>query len=163
MNIADFNDLAILVVDDDRASRALTVSLCEEIGASEVQQARTAYEALDKLRRFTPDLIISDLVMDELDGIGFTRRIRSHPGSPNPYIPIILLTGHADRRTVIDARDAGVNAFLAKPVSLQSMKKKIAIVLAEPREFIRTDDYVGPDRRRQDRSLNGRLDRRRDS
>ncbi|NQW12120.1 MAG: response regulator [Alphaproteobacteria bacterium] len=159
---AEFEDLAVLVVDDDRASRALTMSLCESIGAVEVQQARSGFEALELLRRFTPDIIISDLVMEEMDGIGFTRRIRSHPESPNPYVPIILLTGHADRRTVFEARDAGVNAFLAKPVSMNSLQKKIAVVLAEPREFIRTEDYVGPDRRRQDRPLDGRLDRRRE-
>lgn len=160
---ADFEDLTVLVVDDDRASRALTMSLCEQIGAIEVQQARNAIEAMDTLRRFTPDIIVSDLVMEEMDGIGFTRRIRSHPESPNPYIPIILLTGHADRRTVFEARDAGVNAFLAKPVSLDSLRKKIEVVLSEPRQFIRTEDYVGPDRRRQDRPLDGRIDRRRET
>src|SRR3546814_5756683 len=99
-------------------------------------------------------------MMEPMDGIAFTRRLRTHKTSPSPHIPVILLTAHTDRTTVIEARDAGVNAFVAKPVSIDEMRRKIELVVRDPRRFIRSEDYVGPDRRRRDVPLAGRRDRR---
>lgn len=157
----ELSDLGVLVIDDDRMSRSLVSGLFEELGATDVQVAANALEGFEVLRRFSPDLIICDLVMEKMSGLAFARRIRTHPGSPNPYVPIILLTAQADRKAVMDARDAGINAFLAKPVSYDSLRAKVISVMEDPREFIRTDAYVGPDRRNRSLPLNGRTDRRR--
>ncbi len=82
--------------------------------------------------------------------------IRNRDDSPNCYVPIIMLTGHAEKTTVELARDAGVHEFLAKPVSATKLFEKIKNIIENPRVFIRTSDYFGPDRRRnQDPDFQG--------
>jgi len=77
-------------------------------------------------------------------------------------VPIILVTAAADRASVRAARDAGVNLLMAKPISLESVRKRIDMALNERREFIMNESYVGPDRRRQSVPLAGRRDRRKE-
>lgn len=161
MKEIDFGRLRALVVEDDRTTRDLVVSMLEGIGIGHVDRAVDGQQALNHLRVEQPDFIVSDVLMEPMDGISFARRLRTHRESPNPHLPVILLTAHTDRTTVLEARDAGVNAFVAKPVSTDELRRKITLVLNDPREFIRSEDYVGPDRRHRDVPLAGRPDRRR--
>lgn len=160
MTGVDFSRLTAMVVEDDPMSRDLVVSILEGVGLVRIERAANGEEAFKRLAVSVPDLIVSDVMMEPMDGIAFTRRLRTHRASPNPHIPVILLTAHTDRTTVIEARDAGVNAFVAKPVSIDEMRRKIQLVIDDPRQFIRSEDYVGPDRRRRDVPLAGRRDRR---
>jgi two-component system, chemotaxis family, chemotaxis protein CheY len=59
-----------------------------------------------------------------------------------------MLTGHSEKKRVIAARDAGVTEFLAKPLSAKALYQRILNVVANPRPFIKTKTYFGPDRRR---------------
>jgi DNA-binding response OmpR family regulator len=59
-----------------------------------------------------------------------------------------MLTGHSEKRRVTVARDAGVTEFLAKPISAKGLYQRILNVVANPRPFIKTKTYFGPDRRR---------------
>ncbi|EDP63502.1 chemotaxis protein CheYIII [alpha proteobacterium BAL199] len=160
MKDIDFSRIKALVVEDDRMSRDLVVSILESIGIHEIERAANGEEAFGHLSKFHPDVIVSDMMMEPVDGISFTRKIRTHRESPSPHTPVILLTAHTDRTTVIEARDAGVNAFVAKPVSIDEMRRKLVLVLNDPRQFVRSDDYVGPDRRRRELPLGNRPDRR---
>lgn len=162
MSTADieFSRLQTLVIEDDRMSREIVVSILEGVGIQHIEWASDGLDAFNKLRGFEPDLIISDVLMEPMDGIAFTRRLRTQRDSLGARVPVILLTAHTDRDTVLEARDAGVNAFVAKPVSIDEMRRKIIIVMNDPRQFIRSEDYVGPDRRRRDLPLAGRKDRR---
>jgi DNA-binding response OmpR family regulator len=100
------------------------------------------------MRLFKPDLILVDWVMAPIDGIEFVRMVRMAKDSFNPYVPIIMLTGYTEVRRVEEARDVGVNEFLAKPISAKSLYMRIAKIIREPRPFVRTKTYFGPDRRR---------------
>ena len=60
-----------------------------------------------------------------------------------------MLSGFTEYRRVVEARDAGVNEFLAKPISAKALYQRFASIIDNPRPFIRTQDYFGPDRRRQ--------------
>ena len=62
--------------------------------------------------------------------------------------PIIMLTGHSEKRRVIEARDTGVTEFLAKPISAKALYQRVLNVVANPRPFIKTKSYFGPCRRR---------------
>lgn len=163
MNEIDFSQLTALVIDEDRAARELVVSMLEAVGVGRIDKASDGQSALQQLRTTHPDFIVSDVMMEPMDGISFTRRLRTHHDSPGPHIPVILLTAHTDRTTVIEARDAGVNAFVAKPVSIDELRRKLGLVLNDPRQFIRSEDYVGPDRRHRSLPLAGRPDRRKKS
>jgi len=63
-------------------------------------------------------------------------------------VPIIMLTGHSEKKRVISARDAGVTEFLAKPISAKSLYQRILNIVINPRPFIKSKGYFGPDRRR---------------
>jgi len=63
-------------------------------------------------------------------------------------VPIIMLTGHSEKRRVIEARDTGVTEFLAKPISAKALYQRVLNVVANPRPFIKTKTYFGPCRRR---------------
>ena len=74
--------------------------------------------------------------------------IRQPGANANPYVAIIMLTGHSEKKRVTAARDAGVTEFLAKPISAKGLYQRIVNVVANPRPFIKTKTYFGPDRRR---------------
>jgi DNA-binding response OmpR family regulator len=59
-----------------------------------------------------------------------------------------MLTGHTEKQRVTAARDAGITEFLAKPISAKALYQRIVNVVANPRPFIKTKTYFGPDRRR---------------
>jgi DNA-binding response OmpR family regulator len=74
--------------------------------------------------------------------------VRNDEHSPNPFVPIIMITGHTEKYRVEAARDAGVTEFLAKPITAQNLFARIAEIVERPRAFVRCDNYFGPDRRR---------------
>lgn len=163
MATMDLGKIRTLLVEDDRATRDLLVAILESVGIKQIDRASNGQEGFKRLSSFRPDLIVSDMMMEPMDGITFARSVRTHRDSPSQHTPIILLTAHTDRTTVIEARDAGVNAFVAKPVSVDEMRRKIVLVLNDPREFVESDDFVGPDRRRRELPLGSRHDRRKPS
>jgi len=158
----DLYGMSVLVVDDDPLERDLITSLLQDLGVTDVRRAPDGARALEILRQFTPDFVICDILMENMDGIEFTRAVRTDRLSANPYLPIFILTGDTQIEAVRDARDAGANGFLAKPVTAEVLQDRVIAALAERREFIRSDDYTGPDRRRRDLPLGGRTDRRRE-
>jgi CheY-like chemotaxis protein len=137
-----------LVVDDNVHMIQLVKTILKGFGAAHVFEAKNPAEAFHALGHDAIDIIVLDYVMGEEDGVGLVRKIRRDEASPNPYIPIIMLTSHSERRRVETARDAGVNEFCTKPVTPAELLRKIAAVIDHPRAFVRNDAYFGPDRRR---------------
>lgn len=144
-----FEALKILLVDDNQHMRILLIEILRAIGIRQVLEADDGAAGLQLLREHDFDIIITDLAMQPLDGIDFVRLIRHSPESPNPLCPIIMITGHSTQRRVEEARDAGVNEFLAKPVTARGVVERIGEIIDNARPYIRTDDYFGPDRRRK--------------
>lgn len=141
--------LSVLIVDDNRHMRALVQSILHALGIKAIREAGDAAEAFKELQHFSADVIIIDWHMEPLDGLDFVRLVRTAKDSPNPYVPMIMLSGHTEHQRICDARDAGVNEFLAKPISAKSLYARIISIIEHPRPFIRTKTYFGPDRRRQ--------------
>ena len=86
--------------------------------------------------------------MKQMDGLEFTRNVRNDPNSPNPFVPINMITGHTEKHHVEAARDAGVTELLAKPITAANLFSRIAEIVERPRAFVRCGHYFGPDRRR---------------
>ena len=139
----------VLVLDDNRHMRGLVESILHALGVKHVCQASDAAQAFKELQHFNADVIIVDWHMEPLDGLDFVRLVRTAKDSPNPYVPIIMLSGYTEYRRVTEARDAGVNEFLAKPISAKALYQRFSAIIDNPRPFIRTKSYFGPDRRRQ--------------
>jgi two-component system chemotaxis response regulator CheY len=161
--VASFDHLKALVVDDNAHMRTLLRSLLQALGLSEIYVAVDGATGYAEMRGRRPDFVLTDLSMMPVDGIEFTRLVRLGKDSPNPYVPIIMVTGHTERQRVLAARDAGVNEFLAKPITAQNILLRITEIVDRPRPFVRCHNYFGPDRRRRrDDSYAGRLRRRDD-
>ncbi len=145
--MATLNDVHVLVVDDNKQMRFLVRCLLRAGGISKVTEAETGPQAFDVMRAFTVDLLIVDWKMSPLDGLTFTNMVRRHPKSPNPFIPILMLTAHTEISRVAAARDAGVSGFVKKPISAQLLFDRMSNVLTDTRMFVRTNGFFGPDRR----------------
>jgi CheY-like chemotaxis protein len=141
---AGLESLRVLLVDDNPHMRAIVAMILKGLGMRDVRQARDGADGLEILRSWPADMAIVDFRMDPLDGAEFTRLVRNSPDSKNPYLPIIMMTGFADKPRVFEARDAGVSEFIVKPVTARSIIERLEAVILRPRPFVRTDDYFGP-------------------
>ena len=146
---AEFDTLRALVVEDNGHMRLLLRELLNAGGIRAVSEAQDGETALNLMRALPCDLVLADMAMAPMDGIAFARHLRSHEDSPNPFVPIIMVTGHTEKHRVEAARDAGVTEFLAKPITAQNLFARIAEIVERPRAFVRCEQYFGPDRRRR--------------
>ena len=144
-----FDKLKILVVDDNQHMRKLVVTILQAFGTTQFHEAPSGERAWEQLREMNPDVVLLDWQMEGMSGLEFARMVRTSPQSPNPFLPIIMLTGHTHLDHVRQARDAGVNEFLAKPVSVKAIYTRLVAVIEHPRPFVRTKTYFGPCRRRR--------------
>ncbi len=143
-----FYRLTAVVVEDNTHMRSLLRALLNSIGVKDISEAIHGQAGLDILRERKIDLVLTDLAMGVMDGLELTSHVRSDENSPNPFVPIIMITGHTERYRVEAARDAGVTEFLAKPVTAHNLFARITEILERPRAFVRCENYFGHDRRR---------------
>ncbi|MGB4056909.1 MAG: response regulator [Alphaproteobacteria bacterium] len=140
----------ILLVDDMKPMLSLTQSVLNIFGFREVFIASNGEEAFTMVCKHDPDLILTDWVMEPIDGLEFTRNVRRNPLIPNPYVPILMMTGFSSRLRVEAARDAGITEFLVKPFSTRDLCTRIVQIIEKPRQFVDAEEFFGPDRRRRD-------------
>jgi CheY-like chemotaxis protein len=146
--MSSLESLQVLLVDDNPSMRSIVIAILKSVGVKTIREVSHGGEALQALREFPADVAIVDYKMKPLDGVEFTRLVRTAKDSPNAYLPIIMMTGHAEKGRVVAARNAGVTEFVVKPVTAKSILARINAVIFKPRPYIRTDDYFGPCRRR---------------
>lgn len=153
----DLSHLRVLVVDDNAFMRKLLRDLLWSLGCQldNIHFAANGRDGLGMMRDRTFDVIFCDINMRPMDGKQFTRHVRMAPKSPAPYVPIIVCTGHAEIEHICDARDAGANEVLRKPITITNVYERIRAIVERPRPFVRSDSYHGPDRRRQDMPFQG--------
>lgn len=140
--------LKLLIVDDDPHMQMLLRTVVRGIGIENVKFIGSPSQVMAAIATFNPDIMLLDLQMPDTDGLELARLIRREEKSPNPYLPMIAVSAAADRSHVTAARDAGVNEFLAKPISAASVYDRIVSIIERPRPFVRNGAYVGPCRRR---------------
>ncbi len=140
--------LNVLVVDDNRHMHSIVKAILNAMRIKNIRFCDNAADAFVEMQQWIPDIIITDWKMEPLDGLDFVRLIRKGQDSPNPYVPIILLTGHTELKRVVEARDTGVTEVLAKPISIEALHSRIVEIIERPRPFIKAKHYFGPDRRR---------------
>jgi CheY-like chemotaxis protein len=144
----DFNKLRFLVIDDNAHMRRILRTLLHGFGARDVYEAEDGATGLEAFTHYVPDIVLTDWAMPIFDGLELAQMIRQPGANANPFTPIIMLTGHSEKRRVMAARDAGITEFMVKPISAKALYQRILNVVANPRPFIKTKSYFGPDRRR---------------
>ena len=145
-----YGGLHVLVVEDNENMQRLLREMLRTFGVGVVDAVSNGPAAIRHIAAELPDVVLVDWALPGMSGIELARHIRLSDESINPYLPIIMVTGHADQRRIAEARNAGVHEFVAKPVSPLSLAKHLAEVVERPRPFVRTSNYFGPDRRRRD-------------
>lgn len=115
-----------LIVDDQQTMRSLIRTSLQALGINQTREAPDGEEALRQLIAAPANLVITDFNMPKLDGLGLLRAIRAH--GPTSKTAVIMLTGRADRELVQRAVQFGVNNYLVKPFTTQTLKEKIEAV-----------------------------------
>ncbi len=143
-----FETIKVLIAEDNQPMQDLLRSVLMTFGVGTILLTNNGDSAFERYRNENPDLIITDWMMQPGDGITLAKRIRNDRLGPNPYVPIILMTGFSEKKRVIHARDSGITEILAKPFIVRDLYKRIHEIIENPRQFVRSEDFFGPDRRR---------------
>lgn len=131
-DLAQYKDLHVLIVDDENFVRTMVKQMLRTLGIVNIREADEGATALKEVQLFPPDLIICDLNMEPIDGMVFVQMLRNHHSIDLRSIPVIILTGKNDLATVKEAAAKGINGYLVKPVSLQSLRSRLDTVIKSP-------------------------------
>lgn len=121
------SNLKVMVVDDTSVSRALIVDALDQIGIRNVAIAKDGASALKQLMIQPVHLVISDMNMPGMDGLGLLKELRGY--KPTANIGFILLTGSADKTLVERGRQFRMNNYVAKPFTLAAIKSAVEAVV----------------------------------
>ncbi|RKY00981.1 two-component system response regulator [Candidatus Poribacteria bacterium] len=121
--------MRVLVVDDSLTMRRVIKNLLAKIGITDVVEASDGLEALEVLEQTDGiELILTDWNMPNMTGTEFVEKVRSDAKYDN--IPIIMVTTNASKSDIIRAIGAGVNNYIAKPFTPETIKEKIEQTMA---------------------------------
>ncbi|MCZ6454569.1 MAG: response regulator [Alphaproteobacteria bacterium] len=160
MSSGVISNLTVLVVDDEEPIRELICGILDSFGIRKIRQASDGLVAFKDMQSHAPDAVITDLEMKPIDGLAFTRAVRTDPDCPVPDVPILMVTGHCEKHHVEEARDAGVTEFIAMPVTANTIAERLTSAIEKPRSFVRARNFVGPERRRRQLPLVSTASRR---
>ncbi len=116
----------VLVVDDEIGALTL-IGIMLERGGFSVQKAKDARVALAALDESTPDMIILDVMMPEIDGIELCELIRQRDDTRD--IPILILSARGDAESIMRGMEAGANDYLPKPILHHDLVAKVRAIL----------------------------------
>jgi len=113
--------MKIMLVDDSRTMRNIQKSVLAQIGYTQVVEASDGVDALSKVQAETPDLILLDWNMPNMDGLTFLKQFRER----DKATPVIMVTTEAEKARVIEAIKAGVNNYVVKPFTPEVLSERI--------------------------------------
>jgi two-component system chemotaxis response regulator CheY len=145
----DLSKLKIVVAEESSFVQRLLAAVLTGLQAPHPYTADTSDVALRIVAETEPDLVILDWDLKPMSGLEVLRALRNEETSPNPTIPIIMISGHCAIERVTASRDNGANEFMAKPITVDALYKRIVALIERPRPFIRLESYFGPCRRRK--------------
>ncbi|TDO93858.1 response regulator receiver and ANTAR domain protein [Halanaerobium saccharolyticum] len=122
--------LKILIAEDEYLVLMGLKSNLKELGHEIIAEAMNGKEAIELAKEKSPDLIIADINMPEIDGIEAVKQINK-----DQVIPSIIVTGYSDDELIEKASKVGVFAYLVKPVGLEELKASIIIAMNKYEEF----------------------------
>lgn len=120
---------SILLVDDDPNLRDMLRQMLE-MGGFAVTEAEDGLDALEKLEEITPDVLVLDVMMPNLDGVSLCKQLRSDAEFMS--LPIIMLSGKTQHRAVEEGMAAGANCYLCKPITVDELIRSVRELLPTP-------------------------------
>lgn len=144
-----FERLSVLVVEDTLPMRKIIYAVLQTLGVGTIYNASDGEQGFNTFVKHNPDIVLTDWHMPGGSGLEMVKQIRFDALSPNRMVPVIMMTGYSAFPRVSAARDTGVTEFLVKPFTADDLAKRLAYVINKPRDFIESNEYFGPDRRRR--------------
>jgi two-component system chemotaxis response regulator CheY len=141
----------VLVLESDLNLRFIFTSLLREAGATNIIKFDSNAEALEALALRPYGLIIADWPTKEnhfQNRIFFVKSVRHSPTNPNQKTPIMLVSPPRSRQEIELARDVGATEFMLTPITSEMFFSRLNSLEVKPREFISSNAFKGPDRRR---------------
>ena len=141
------NSFNVLIADSDQQLASISKMMLKAMGFTNIQITPSGAKALAMIKTGDFDFLITDWMLKDLDGISLIHHIRRDPDSPNPTLPVIMLTGRMEQADVQKARDNGIHEYVVKPFSAQAIYNRLERIVEFPRYFVVGKEFVGPDRR----------------
>ncbi|MGD9601953.1 MAG: chemotaxis response regulator CheY [Gammaproteobacteria bacterium] len=116
-------NMKILIVDDFSTMRRIIKNLMRDLGYSNTHEADDGTTALPMLKSGGFDFLITDWNMPGMQGIDLLKAVRADPQLAS--LPVLLVTAEARREQIVAAAEAGVNGYIVKPFTAQTLKEKI--------------------------------------
>jgi two-component system chemotaxis response regulator CheY len=139
--------LTFLVADPNPYFCRIVVNLLRGFGANSLTEVRNSFDAIQILNSQKVDILLCDDKLPPHGGPQVTHAIRRKIDNENRTIPILIMSGETRESLIKIARAAGANMVLAKPVSASSLYDRLTWIAFNPRPFVDTQSYYGPDRR----------------
>ena len=118
--------MRILIVDDFSTMRRIIKNLLADLGFTNTLEAEDGHSALTLLRRETVDFVVTDWNMPGMSGIELLRAIRADAALRT--LPVLMVTAEAKREQIIEAAQSGVNGYIIKPFTAQTLEEKLGKV-----------------------------------
>ncbi len=115
--------LRILVVDDFSTMRRIVKNLLRELGFSHIEEAEDGAAGLAALQKGGFDMLITDWNMPRMMGIDLLKAVRADPKLS--ALPVMMVTAEAKKDQIIEAAQAGVNGYIVKPFTAQTLREKL--------------------------------------
>ena len=120
-----WDSIVCLIVDDDKFSRTFTKTALYQIGIKNTKEATSTEEAVELLHSFKIDVVLLDQQMPNQNGLELAKAIKTGSLDGNKNIPIIMITVDTKEKTVLEAKELGIQEYLVKPISPLALKKRI--------------------------------------
>ena len=121
--------MRFLVVDDSSTMRRIIINTLNKLGYTETHEAGNGREGVERLAQNAVDMIITDWNMPEMSGIDFIKAVRANAATQK--LPVLMVTTNAAEDDIVEAMRAGVNNYVVKPFTPDTMKEKIQSALAK--------------------------------
>ena len=131
-----WDSIVCLIVDDDKFSRTFTKTALYQIGIKNTKEATSTEEAVELLHSFKIDVVLLDQQMPNQNGLELAKAIKTGSLDGNKNIPIIMITVDTKEKTVLEAKELGIQEYLVKPISPLALKKRICTAFGIKQERV---------------------------
>ena len=120
--------MRFLIVDDSTTMRRIIINTLNKVGYKDCTEAANGREGMERLTAAGADVVITDWNMPEMSGIDFIRAIRANAATRE--LPVLMVTTNAAKDDIVEALRAGINSYVVKPFTPETIKEKIESMLA---------------------------------
>ena len=131
-----WDSIVCLIVDDDKFSRTFTKTALYQIGIKNTKEATSTEEAVELLHSFKIDVVLLDQQMPNQNGLELAKAIKAGSLDGNKNMPIIMITVDTKEKTVLEAKELGIQEYLVKPISPLALKKRICTAFGIKQERV---------------------------